>query len=566
MILLNPHSPNRYYPDERSRQIMLQTIEFFERKGKRRIKEDDRNRTWYGDFLEFQKQDRLFATLLTPVGYGFDADCRWDTWRNCEFNEILGFYGLAYWYTWQVSILGLGPVWMSQNEALKRRAAEMLYEGHVFAFGLSERAHGADIYATEMSLSPQPDGTFLANGEKYYIGNANLAPMVSTFGKITGTGEYVFFSADYRRPSYHLLQNVTASQNYVAQYALSNYPVTEADILSRGQEAWDSALNTVNVGKFNLGWASIGICTHALYEAIRHAANRRLYNMYVTDFPHVRQMFTDAYARLTAMKLFTLRAADYQRSASPTDRRYLLYNPMVKMKVTTQGEEVINLLWDVIAAKGFEKDTYFEMAARDIRALPKLEGTVHVNIALIVKFMPNYFFNPAIYPPAPRRPDPQDDIFLWNQGPARGLGQIRFNDFGIAFEGFDLPNVNLFKEQTSILQEFLATATPDEVQQKDVDFLLALGELFALVVYAQLILENTRIYEVDVGDDLLEHIFDCLVRDFSKHALQLYSKPSSSMRQMELCLGMLRKPVFDAGRFGRVWEQVHALRDAYELI
>jgi acyl-CoA dehydrogenase len=565
MILLNPHSSSRYYPDERSRQVMRQTIEFFERKGKRRIKEDDRDRAWYSDFLDFQKQNRLFATLLTPAEYGFDADCRWDTWRNCEFNEILGFYGLAYWYTWQVSILGLGPVWMSHNEALKRRAAEMLQDGHVFAFGLSERAHGADIYATEMCLTPQPDGSFLANGEKYYIGNANLAPMVSTFGKIAGTGEYVFFSADYRQPSYQLLQNVTSSQNYVAQYALRDYPVTEADILSRGQAAWDSALNTVNVGKFNLGWASTGICTHAFYEAIHHAAHRRLYNMFVTDFPHVRQMFTDAYARLAAMKLFTLRAADYQRSASPADRRYLLYNPMVKMKVTTQGEEVINLLWDVIAAKGFEKDTYFEMAARDIRALPKLEGTVHVNIALIVKFMANYFFNPASYPPVPRRDDPQDDIFLWNQGPARGLGQIRFNDYRLAFEGFDLPNVNLFKEQTSVLQEFLMTATPDEAQQKDVDFLLALGELFALVVYAQLILENARIYREDVGYDLVDQIFDCLVRDFSKHALQLYSKPSSSSRQMELCLRMLRKPVVDPGRFCRIWEQVHALRDAYEL-
>jgi len=70
-------------------------------------------------------------------------------------------------------------------------------------------------------------------------------------------------------------------------------------------------------------------------------------------------------------------------------------NPTMKMKVTTQGEEVINLLWDVIAAKGFENDTYFEMAARDIRALPKLEGTVHVNIALINKFIPNYFFQSA---------------------------------------------------------------------------------------------------------------------------------------------------------------------------
>jgi len=565
MILLNPHSPNRYYSDERSRQIMLQTIDFFERKGKQKIKEDDRNRTWYSDFLEFQKQERIFATLLTPGEYGLDADSRWDTWRNCEFNEILGFYGLAYWYTWQVSILGLGPVWMSQNDALKRRAARLLNEGHVFAFGLSERAHGADIYATETSLAPQPDGTYLANGEKYYIGNANLAPMVSTFGKISTTGEYVFFSADYRRPNYRLMQNVTASQNYVAHYALRDYPVTEADILSRGQEAWDTALNTVNVGKFNLGWASIGICTHAFYEAIRHAANRRLYNMYVTDFPHVRQMFTDAYARLVAMKLFTLRAADYMRSASPDDRRYLLYNPMVKMKVTTQGEEVINLLCDVIAARGFEKDTYFEMAARDIRALPKLEGTVHVNIALIVKFMPNYFFNPAVYPLIPRRADPQDDIFLWNQGPARGLGQIQFNDFRLVFDGFDQPNVKLFAEQISVLQEFLATATPDASQQKDVDFLLALGELFALVVYAQLILENAGIYKDDISGDILDQVFDCLVRDFSKHALQLYSKRCSSSRQMALCLPMLRKPVVDSGRFVRVWEQVHAFKDAYDL-
>ena len=76
----------------------------------------------------------------------------------------------------------------------------------------------------------------------------------------------------------------------------------------------------------------------------------------------------------------------------------ILLNPMVKMKVTTQGEDVINLMWDAIAAKGFEKDTYFGQAAIDIRGLPKLEGTVHVNIALIVKFMPNYFFNSAEYP------------------------------------------------------------------------------------------------------------------------------------------------------------------------
>src|SRR4030042_1433591 len=246
---------------------------------------------------------------------------------------------------------------------------------------------------------------------------------------MSDSGDYVFFVVDSKHGKYECVQNVVNSQNFVAEYALHDYPITDEDILARGRDAWDAALNTVNIGKFNLGWASIGMCTHAFYEAIDHAANRVLYGRHVSDFPHIRQLLTDAYARLVAMKLFALRAADYMRSASPEDRRYLLYNPMVKMKVTTQGEEVINLLWDVIAAKGFEGDTFFEMAARDIRGLPKLEGTVHVNIALIVKFMPNYFFRPGEYPEVPQRNDPTNDDFLFDQGPARVLGQLRFPDY-----------------------------------------------------------------------------------------------------------------------------------------
>ncbi|RPI52800.1 MAG: acyl-CoA dehydrogenase [Chloroflexi bacterium] len=562
MILLNPTQLSRAYRDEASRQIMRKTVAFFENKGKERLKEDDRNRVWYADFLEFQKDEGLFATLLTPPGYG-PPGCRWDTWRNCEFNEILAFYGLHYWYTWQVSILGLGPIWMSANEGLKQRATQLLQEGEVFAFGLSERAHGADIYATEMTLAPQPDGTYLANGEKYYIGNGNTAPMVSTFGKMADSGDYVFFAADYRHRGYELLKNVVNTQSYVADFALRDYPVCEADILSRGPEAWNTALNTVNVGKYNLGWASIGICTRALYEAVRHAANRRLYGMYVTDMPHVKRMFTDAYARLVAMKLFALRASDYQRVASPEDRRYLLYNPVVKMKVTTQGEEVINLLWDVIAAKGFEKDMYFEMAARDIRALPKLEGTVHVNIALIVKFMANYFFNPAGYPAVGLQDQPAHDAFLFRQGPAKGLGQIRFHDYGPILAASDLPNARIFREQMEAYKMLLAMATPDEAQQRDVDFILALGEIFALAVYGQLILEAAGIHGVDA--DTLDQILDVLVRDVTRYAVQLYSKPSSTAAQMDFCLKMIRKPALDEGRFGRVWQQVHALKDAYEM-
>ena len=565
MFLLNPGHLVRNYPDQRSREIMEKTIGFFERKGLTRLKEDYNGAVWYADFIEFCKQEGILASLMTPAQQGKEGEnAVWDTWRVCGFAEILGFYGLCYWYVYQVSVLGIGPIWMSRNRDAQARAKRLLDDGHIFAFGLSEKEHGADIYASDMIVTRLADGSYSASGGKYYIGNANQAAMVSVFGKMANSGEYIFFVADSRHPNYKLIKNTVHSQNYVAEFHLDNYPFTEAEVLHRGDDAWNAALNTINIGKYNLGWASIGMCTHAFYEAIDHAASRRLYGMAVTDFPHVRQLFTDAYTRLVAMKLFALRAADYMKSASAADRRYLLFNPMVKMKVTTQGEEVINLLWDVIAARGFEKETYFSMAAADIRCLPKLEGTVHVNMALIVKFMANYFFAPAEYPEIPRRDDGANDDFLFAQGPTRGLGAIRFHDYRIAYDSHDLPNLNVFKEQIALFREMAVLAPPTRAQARDIDFLLTAGEMFTLVVYGQLILENAGIYEVD--REVLDQIFDFMVRDFSRFALQMYSKPSSSEGQMAQCLRMIRKPVVDGLGYGQVWsEHVLRMKDRYRM-
>lgn len=565
-MLLNPKKETFVHLDPRSREIMKKTIDYFESRGKAKLKADSHERRWYSDFLNFLKENEVFATLLTPKQHVIDGDPekRWDTFRNCDFNEILGFYNLSHWYTWQVSILGLGPIFMGNNDAVKKKTAQFLKEGGIFAFGLSERTHGADLYSSDMSLTDLGDGKYVADGGKYYIGNANEAALVSTFGKDSDSGDYVFFVADPKHENYELVQNVVNWEGYVAEYALNGYPVTEAEILSKGRDAWDSALNTVNVGKFNLGWGAIGIATHCFYEALNHASHRNLYGKFVTDFPHIKQMFVDAYTRLVAMKIFSQRATDYLRSASEQDRRYLLYNPIVKMKVPTQGEEVINLLWDVIAARGFEKDVYFELAVKDIRSLPKLEGTVHVNMALIIKFIANYFFNPGQFPEIPKRNDPADDEFLFRQGPTKGLGKIQFHDYNIAYNSVSLPNVNIFKEQIGIFRDFLINAAPNAEQAKNIDFLLAVGEIFTLIAYGQLIIEKFNIDKFDA--DLLEQIFDFMVRDFSRYALQLYSKTDTTEKQMEWCMKMVRKPVVDAERFNRFWnDYVYALKDTYEM-
>lgn len=565
-FLLNPKKYDQEWPDQKTKDIMLKTIEFFERKGLKSIKEDDQALRWYDDFVRFIKENEIFATLLTPAGYG-DADSRFDLSRVCQYNEILGFYGNQYQYAYQVSILGVGPVWMGDNEGLKHKLVGLLKDGGLFAFGLSEKEHGADLYSNEMKLYPQGDGTYKADGSKYYIGNGNVAALVSVHGRYADSNEHAFFAVDSQHHNYKLVKKINTPgvrNAYVAEFELVDYPITKEDIMSSGQLAWDSSLSSVNIGKFQLGFCSVGICTHALYEAITHTSNRILYGKPVTNFPHIKTFFVESFARLNAMKLYGLRSLDYFRAASNEDRRYLLFNPIQKMKVTREGIKVIDMLLDAVTAKGFEQDTYFEAATREVGMIPRLEGTVHVNINLVIKFLQNYFFNPVDYPVVPKRDEAGDDTYVFQQYTG-GLAKVRFPDYRLAYEGVNLPNVNVFKNQIELFKDMMSKAAPTPEQAKRVDYMLAMGEMFTLIVYAQLILENCKIYKMN--DDLIDQMFNFMVRDFSGFALNQLTNFENSAEQKEYLRKLvLTEPAIDPAREMRIWnEQVSILDGAYEM-
>jgi len=144
------------------------------------------------------------------------------------------------------------------------------------------------------------------------------------------------------------------------------------------------------------------------------------------------------------------------------------------------------------------------------------------------------------------------------------LGKVQFHDCKIAYQSVNLPNVEVFKDQIAAFTEFLIQATPDKNQNRDIDYLLTLGEIFTLVAYGQLILESKEFF--DVENDLMDEIFDFMVRDFSKYALQVFCKPSSTSRQKDLCRKMMKSPVPDEDKFGRIWKNhVYPLTGQYTM-
>ena len=135
-----------------------------------------------------------------------------------------------------------------------------------------------------------------------------------------------------------------------------------------------------------------------------------------------------------------------------------------------------------------------------------------------------------------------------------------------------MPNVAVFREQAEGLVDLVTNAGPDAEQAKDLDLLLTVGELFTLVVYGQLILEQAALTDLE-GDpadrseraDLVDQVFDVLVRDFSAYAVDLHGKASSTKAQQQWALEHVRKPAADVDRYDRVWKQVRDLAGTYEM-
>ncbi len=78
-----------------------------------------------------------------------------------------------------------------------------------------------------------------------------------------------------------------------------------------------------------------------------------------------------------------------------------------------------------------------------------------------------------------------------------------------------------------------APVTPEQMTA-DLDFQQSLAQLFTLIPYAQLILEQAQLDGTE--QDVVDLIFETLVRDFSTTAVDLHGKASSTDAQQQWVL------------------------------
>ena len=295
-------------------------VEFFEKKGLPTLKDEDRLEQWYDDWMEYQQEHGLYASILSPQQYSNRGNS-FDLLRYSRFLEVFAYCSPAHGYSLQVSFLGLFSILMGTNAKLKEEAVAAMEAGNLMAFGVSEKDHGSDLMANEFTVAESDTGGFIANGTKYYIGNTDAASMISILGRrisrsatsvegAIGRANRAPFMLLALRPgqaaAFHSLGKIRTlgvRAANVGSFEVKDHLVPAGDVIAEGRHAWDAVFGTITLGKFFLGFGSIGICEHALQEAVTHLRKRKLYGKAVLEMRHIQANVLRAWLRLTAMKL-----------------------------------------------------------------------------------------------------------------------------------------------------------------------------------------------------------------------------------------------------------------------
>lgn len=535
-------------------------VDFFRAKGQAALDREDREETWYQDWIDYQGHHGLYAGLLSPLALS-NRGHQLDLFRLTRFVEVFAYHAPAHAYSLQVSFLGIFPILMCANEPLKREAIARLEAGGLFAFAVSERNHGSDLLAYETALRPSSSGGHVADGAKAYIGNAGAASMISVLARECGAppevpnrrSPLVFFAlrpAD--SPGFTDLRKIRTlgirSAN-VCEFEIRGHPVADGDIISRQREAWAAIFGTVDFGKFFLGFGAIGICEHAFAEAVVHLRKRTLYGRPAIELSHLSEMLSVAHARLVAMKLYAYRALDYLQISGPDDRRYLLFNPVQKARVGTEGVKVIQTISECVGARGFEADTFIESALREAPMIPALEGSTHINFGQTVLFLKAYFHTPdCSLPPVPNSVAlgqlGSDENPYWTAVRDRTPRGIRFAHPLNAYEPLRaIPNVALFIRQVEAFARFAGGGTTET----DLARLTALGKCFSIIVQGQLVAENC--VAAGATSSLVAVIYHALISDLTAEALALASLHPTSGPERALLMEIAAVPETGAEDF-----------------
>lgn len=285
--------------------------------------------------------------------------------------------------------LGCSPIATYGSASQKEKWLPGLASGGtgLGALALTEPGGGTDLLGGITTRAESSGDTWVINGNKAWITNASLAPVIVSLCRTDPAGGSRSFSlilvpAD--TPGLHIhppesKMGVRASPTHALSY--EDVRVPSENVLGEVGQGLYQTLETLDGGRIGIGALSIGLAQAALEEAKRYSQERQAFGRALVKHQAIQWMIADAATQIEAARLLIYQAAWLKDQGLPFTKEAA----MAKLFATEMAEQVCRNAIQILGSYGYSTEYPVERFYRDARLMTIGEGTSEVQRMVIAK-------------------------------------------------------------------------------------------------------------------------------------------------------------------------------------
>jgi alkylation response protein AidB-like acyl-CoA dehydrogenase len=292
------------------------------------------------------------------------------------------------------TFLGAVCVWVGGDDEQVRYLGAEITNGAVVSWALTERDHGSDLLAGEVSAQRTREGYRLA-GEKWLINNATRCHLLSVLARTAEQGGPRGFSVllvDRRileRTSHHPLPAVRLHGIRgadISGIAFCDAPVTASALVGTEGSGLETVLKSLQLTRTLCAALSLGAADQALGMAVRYASDGSDFGRPLIERPQIRRLLSQSYADLLLAEAVSLVAG---RAIHGLTGELSVSSAIVKYFVPTLVHRMLSRLATVLGSRSYlmgaaHQHGRFQKVQRDHRIVGIFDGSTVVNLHLLV--------------------------------------------------------------------------------------------------------------------------------------------------------------------------------------
>ena len=273
--------------------------------------------------------------------------------------------------------IGYKGIHLFGTDEQKERWLPDLAAGRKLAgFALTEPEAGSDAYHVRSRAVQQPDGSWVLNGEKRYIGNGSKGDVFTAFARaeVDGKDRHIALILEKGMDGFEVgerFDTMGLRGNDLRRLYFNDVRVPAENVLGEPGDGFHIAMSILNNGRIGLGTGSVGAAKKLIDLTIDHVSERRQFDQPIADFELVQEKIgwmVSYLFGLESMAYLTCGLAD----AGVED--YSLESAICKVAGTEFLWYAANRALQLAGGEGYMKDHPYEKILRDIRIFPIFEG------------------------------------------------------------------------------------------------------------------------------------------------------------------------------------------------